>query len=160
MISVLFEFMDVVSLLAYRLTDRENLQLVATFLDRIHDVAPPRHKKYVLQRKINCLRTYGNIDNCMYENRGLRRMLKESYRRYRWYNAIHYCSKCYRYSLLPQQLSLYVADTCLECEHKYYCSACKTKPTRSDRCFRCVVKNQYFATPWFKAEPESCILSV
>lgn len=157
----LFEFVDTDGLLACRLVNRNNLKLVTTFLNQLQDVAPPRHRKFVLKRKIECLRANnGSIKDCIHKNRHLVRIFRNQCQEYKSYNAVHTCIMCYRYNLMLQQFSLHVPYICFRCEHKYYCSACKTKPTLLDRCLSCVVKGQFFAPPFFKVEPGSCSVNV
>ena len=157
----LFPFVDPEGLLAWRLVNRESLQLVTTFLLQLHDVAPYRLRKFALRRKINCLRANGgSMDNCINKGQRVREVYRRRCLRYKIYHAIYTCIMCYRHGLMVEELSLHVPHTCLNCEHKYYCSACKKKPTLLNRCLSCVVKEQYCASPWFKAERESCIASV
>ena len=157
----LFPFVDPEGLLAWRLVNRNSFQLVSTFFQQLHDVAPSGFLKFALKRKIDCLRAHGgSMDNCINKFWGIRKMYRTRCLRYKVYNAVHTCVMCYRHNLMLQQFSLYVPHTCLECEHKYYCSACKTKSTLLNRCLSCVVKGQFFAPPSFKFELGSCSVNV
>ena len=144
--------LDVDSLLAVRVLNHRHLSLVTEFLDQLKDVAWSR-QKHVLTRKIDCLRAHGGTMLSFLTKSSKRGSSRAKYlwqcRRHRISQSRHFCVRCYRSKLSRQRFSLYVRNTCLECEHKHYCAACKIRPTALNRCLSCVIQGNYFPKGWW-----------